>query len=38
MVIRRRDRSLAKIFGWYDSEGGYTCRLADLAAIVGAQL
>jgi glyceraldehyde 3-phosphate dehydrogenase len=30
--------SLAKIFGWYDNEWGYTCRLADLAAIVGGRL
>jgi glyceraldehyde 3-phosphate dehydrogenase len=30
--------SLVKVFGWYDNEWGYTCRLADLAAIVGAQL
>ena len=30
--------SLAKVFGWYDNEWGYTCRLADLAAIVGEQL
>ena len=30
--------SLVKIFGWYYNEWGYTCRLADLAAIVGAQL
>jgi glyceraldehyde 3-phosphate dehydrogenase len=30
--------SLAKVFGWYDNEWGYTCRLADLAAIVSAQL
>jgi glyceraldehyde 3-phosphate dehydrogenase (phosphorylating) len=30
--------SLAKIFGWYDNEWGYTCRLADLAAIVGERL
>src|SRR5215472_13288302 len=28
--------SLAKVFGWYDNEWGYTCRLADLAALVGA--
>jgi len=27
--------SLAKVFGWYDNEWGYTCRLADLVAIVG---
>jgi glyceraldehyde 3-phosphate dehydrogenase len=30
--------SLVKVFGWYDNEWGYTCRLADLAAIVGGQL
>jgi glyceraldehyde 3-phosphate dehydrogenase len=30
--------SLVKIFGWYDNEWGYTCRLADLAALIGAQL
>ena len=30
--------SLAKIFGWYDNEWAYTCRLADLTAIVGSQL
>jgi len=29
---------LAKVFGWYDNEWGYTCRLADLAALVGTQL
>jgi glyceraldehyde 3-phosphate dehydrogenase len=26
------------VFGWYDNEWGYTCRLADLAALVGARL
>jgi glyceraldehyde 3-phosphate dehydrogenase len=30
--------NLAKIFGWYDNEWGYTCRLADLAVMVGRQL
>jgi glyceraldehyde 3-phosphate dehydrogenase len=30
--------SLVRVFGWYDNEWGYTCRLADLAAIVGARL
>ena len=30
--------SLVKVFGWYDNEWGYTCRLADLTAIVGEQL
>jgi glyceraldehyde 3-phosphate dehydrogenase len=29
---------LAKVFGWYDNEWGYACRLVDLAAIVGSQL
>ena len=26
---------LVKVFGWYDNEWGYSCRLADLAALVG---
>jgi glyceraldehyde 3-phosphate dehydrogenase len=30
--------SLVKVFGWYDNEWGYTCRLADLAAIVSTQI
>ncbi len=30
--------SLAKVFGWYDNEWGYACRLADLAALVGGRL
>jgi glyceraldehyde 3-phosphate dehydrogenase (phosphorylating) len=30
--------TLAKVFGWYDNEWGYTCRLADLAALIGARL
>jgi glyceraldehyde 3-phosphate dehydrogenase len=30
--------SLVKVFGWYDNEWGYACRLADLAGIVGARL
>jgi glyceraldehyde 3-phosphate dehydrogenase len=30
--------SLVKVFGWYDNEWGYTCRLADLTAIVGERL
>jgi glyceraldehyde 3-phosphate dehydrogenase len=29
---------LAKVFGWYDNEWGYTCRLVDLAVLVGSQL
>ena len=27
--------TLVKVFGWYDNEWGYTCRLADLTALVG---
>jgi glyceraldehyde 3-phosphate dehydrogenase len=29
---------LVKVFGWYDNEWGYSCRLADLTEIVGARL
>jgi glyceraldehyde 3-phosphate dehydrogenase len=29
---------LVKIFGWYDNEYGYTCRLADLCQLVGTTL
>ncbi|RYB88414.1 type I glyceraldehyde-3-phosphate dehydrogenase [Nocardioides glacieisoli] len=28
----------AKVFGWYDNEWGYTCRLADLTRLVGSSL
>jgi glyceraldehyde 3-phosphate dehydrogenase len=27
--------SLAKVFGWYDNEWGYSNRLVEMAAIVG---
>ena len=27
-----------KVFGWYDNELGYSCRLADLTALVGSRL
>jgi glyceraldehyde 3-phosphate dehydrogenase len=27
--------TLAKVFGWYDNEWGYACRLFDLAVLVG---
>ena len=30
--------TLVKVFGWYDNEWGYTCRLADLAILVGGRL
>jgi glyceraldehyde 3-phosphate dehydrogenase len=29
---------LVKVFGWYDNEWGYTCRLVDLAALVATHL
>ena len=28
--------SLVKVFGWYDNEWGYSCRLVDLVELVGA--
>jgi glyceraldehyde 3-phosphate dehydrogenase len=28
----------AKVVGWYDNEWGYSCRLADLAALVAGRL
>jgi glyceraldehyde 3-phosphate dehydrogenase len=28
----------AKVFGWYDNEWGYSCRLVDLAALVASRL
>jgi glyceraldehyde 3-phosphate dehydrogenase len=30
--------NLVKVFGWYDNERGYTCRLADLAGLMAARL
>ncbi len=30
--------TMAKVFGWYDNEWGYSCRLVDLVAKVGATL
>jgi glyceraldehyde-3-phosphate dehydrogenase/erythrose-4-phosphate dehydrogenase len=26
---------LVKVFGWYDNEWGYTCRLVDLTRLAG---
>jgi len=28
---------MAKVFGWYDNEWGYSCRLVDLVELVGAE-
>jgi glyceraldehyde 3-phosphate dehydrogenase len=36
--LTQANGSLAKVFGWYDNEWGYTSRLADLARLVGRQL
>jgi glyceraldehyde 3-phosphate dehydrogenase len=30
--------NLAKVFGWYDNEWGYSCRLVDLTVLVGERL
>ena len=30
--------SLVKVFGWYDNEWGYTCRLVDLAGLIASRL
>jgi len=29
---------MAKVFGWYDNEWGYSCRLVDLIAMIGQTL
>ncbi|HEY8316483.1 MAG TPA: type I glyceraldehyde-3-phosphate dehydrogenase, partial [Gaiellaceae bacterium] len=30
--------NLVKVFGWYDNEWGYSCRLVDLVAKIGATM
>jgi len=36
MVQRIDDtKSLVKVFGWYDNEWGYSCRLVDLTVHLG---
>ena len=30
--------NMVKVLGWYDNEWGYSCRLVDLAALVGSKL
>jgi glyceraldehyde 3-phosphate dehydrogenase len=34
--LTQAEGHLAKVFGWYDNEWGYTNRLADLTSLVGA--
>jgi glyceraldehyde 3-phosphate dehydrogenase len=37
-LLTEASGSLVKVFGWYDNEWGYSCRLADLAVLVGMSL
>ncbi|MGZ4373035.1 MAG: type I glyceraldehyde-3-phosphate dehydrogenase, partial [Gaiellaceae bacterium] len=30
--------TMAKVFGWYDNEWGYSCRLVDLVAKIAADI
>ncbi|GAB2449593.1 type I glyceraldehyde-3-phosphate dehydrogenase [Nocardioides hungaricus] len=34
-ALTQASGSFAKVFGWYDNEWGYTCRLVDLVRMVG---
>ena len=34
-ALTQASGTLVKVFGWYDNEWAYSCRLADLAALVG---
>jgi glyceraldehyde 3-phosphate dehydrogenase len=36
--LTQANGNLAKVFGWYDNEWGYSCRLVDLAVMVGERL
>jgi len=36
--LTQANGNLAKVFGWYDNEWGYSSRLVDLTALVGQQL
>jgi glyceraldehyde 3-phosphate dehydrogenase len=36
--LTQANGSLAKVFGWYDNEWGYTNRLVDLTALVAGRL
>ena len=37
-TLTQADGNMAKVYGWYDNEWGYTTRLVDLAEYVGARL
>ncbi len=30
--------SMVKVFGWYDNEWGYSCRLVDVVAKIAAEI
>ena len=32
------DGTMVKVISWYDNEWGYSCRVADLIAYVGARM
>jgi glyceraldehyde 3-phosphate dehydrogenase len=36
--LTQAEGNLVKVFGWYDNEWGYTCRLVDLAGVIGSRL
>ena len=36
--LTQANGELVKVFGWYDNEFGYTCRLLDLTRMVGSRL
>jgi len=36
--LTQADGTLVKVFGWYDNEWGYACRLTEMAARVGREL
>ena len=36
--LTQANGNLAKVFGWYDNEWGYSNRLVDLTVLVGQQL
>ena len=37
-TLTQASGELVKVFGWYDNEWGYSCRLVDLTALVGERL
>jgi glyceraldehyde 3-phosphate dehydrogenase len=37
-LLTMANGNLVKVFGWYDNEWGYSCRLVDVAAKVAADI